>query len=93
MSRKVYRSEEEARDVRNAYQRNYQKNLRRQKEYAKAPHGGANVQHHRPPPDDVAADANRRNSAKYQSATAEICGDPKPGQSALDRQKLVMVDE
>lgn len=37
-------------------------------------------------PDDVMIDRDRRASAPV-SITAEFCGDPKPGQSALDKKR------
>lgn len=37
-------------------------------------------------PQDVWEDAQRRNNAKMPY-TAEFCGDPRPGQSALDRMQ------
>lgn len=41
-------------------------------------------------PDSVLADALRRNSAD-KSITAMLCGDPAPGQSALDRRRSAEV--
>lgn len=41
------------------------------------------------PPVTVWEDALRRNSAKM-STTASICGDPRPGQSALDHMQARM---
>jgi hypothetical protein len=86
MSRpRVYRTPEEIRERNNKYARDYQRKHR--KENYTAPHGGAHAQANVPPPPEVAADAERRNAASHSSLVAQISGDPKPGQSALDRLK------
>jgi hypothetical protein len=38
------------------------------------------------PPDEVVDERNFRHNLKPVSLTAAICGDPKPGYSALDRK-------
>lgn len=65
---------------------NHEAYKKARRELLKSPGFGASATANVPPPPEVVADAERRNAAAYQSLTAQLCGDPKPGQSALDRQ-------
>jgi hypothetical protein len=42
------------------------------------------------PPDELIRDAERRMNLEPRDTTALICGDPKPGYSALDRARTVV---
>ncbi len=42
-------------------------------------------------PDEVWTDRNRRINAGYRDLTAMICGDPRPGQSALDQKRALVL--
>lgn len=72
-----------------AAERQREHSRRHYKLYYKAPGFGARADRQEPPPDDVLADAIFRNAAPHASTTAAICGDPKPGQSALDRKGTI----
>jgi hypothetical protein len=41
------------------------------------------------PPEAALRDRDRRANLDHDSITAYLCGDPKPGYSALDRQRVL----